>query len=276
MIDIYYINLDQAIDRKKSLEENLSKFKDDNFTVSRINAINVNYILENNIKGSIRDSEKACFLSHMKAIESSLGNENSCFIIEDDAMFGPSANLITNLEKNVDKNIDLIFTDICIPNIHDMIDLFFLRKECVHSKKLIYLDLKKLSAFAGTSAYLIPNKSKRKVFELIQKYKKLDLPYDLFLRQCIYKNNLNGVFIFPFLTSLSNDSLLTQNQLPEEKITDLTWDTFRRLMFVDSEMIDFDFMNLLSENIEKNFYDSQSENFTKILKVIVSEKFRSK
>ena len=69
-----------------------------------------------------------------------------------------------------------------------MIDLFFLRKECVHSKKLIYLDLKKLSAFAGSSAYLIPNKSKRKVFELIQKYEKLDLPYDLFLRQCIYKN----------------------------------------------------------------------------------------
>lgn len=47
-------------------------------------------------------------------------------------------------------------------------------------------------------------------------------------------------------------------------------------MFVDSEMIDFDFMNLLSENIEKNFYDSQSENFTKILKVIFSEKFRDK
>ena len=276
MIDVYYINLDQAIERKKNLEQNLSKFKDDNFKVIRVNATNVNYILENNIKGSIRDSEKACFISHTNAIKLSLENENACFIIEDDAIFGPSTKLITDILKNIDETIDLIFTDICIPDIHDMVNLFFLRKRCVKSKNFIYLDLLKLSAFAGASAYLIPNKSKKKVFELIQNYKKLDMPYDLFLRQCIYNNSLNGIAIFPFLTSLSKDSLFTQNQLSETKITDLSWDTFRRFMFADSEQIDFDFMSLLSENIEKNFYDSQSENFTKILKVILSEKFSLK
>jgi hypothetical protein len=84
------------------------------------------------------------------------------------------------------------------------------------------------------------------------------------------------VFIFPFLTSLSKDSELSQNQLPENKITDLTWDAYRRLMFVDSDLLDFDFMGLVSKVFETTYHDIQTENFTKKLKILLSKNFKYK
>ena len=58
--------------------------------------------------------------------------------------------------------------------------------------------------FAGSTAYIVNGKSKRKVYDALSAYTNVDLPYDLFLRQLAHRGALNIHSLFPFVTTLSD------------------------------------------------------------------------
>ena len=233
----FYINLDASIQRKSSIENNFAKYRKGHWSLDRISAVDVEYVNSHRIPGSIRDAEKACFLSHKKTILQNLDTDENIFILEDDAMFGRrTCETIENILNGIGElEWDIIFTDLVIPNIDAMANLLILRQKLVAQNRVRLLNPKNL-IYAGATAYIINKKSKRKIYDFLKSVKNLDIPYDLFLRRLIRKSNINGYVIFPFATSLSEFSESSNIQTAATRDENLIWDMYRRMVWLEGNI----------------------------------------
>jgi GR25 family glycosyltransferase involved in LPS biosynthesis len=126
-MDTYYINLESEEARRRSVEESFAQFGKG--TLNRVQAVDAGHVVSHAVPGGIRDPEKACILSHRCAIDLSRGDSDRSLIVEDDVRFGPSPFHLLGMLGNALDNFDVVFTDIGVGTLHDMIRLFFLRRE---------------------------------------------------------------------------------------------------------------------------------------------------
>lgn len=123
--------------------------------------------------------------------------------------------------------------------------------------------------FFGSTAYIVCAKSAQKIYNLLNDETVLDAPYDLFLRKLVYEKRLNAGVIFPFATSVSDDSELSDIQLPGTQKTDLVWNLFRKIVWASGNFINY---NALLEEID-NTNDRESRAFGIIWAAMVDPKF---
>lgn len=267
-----YINLDQQIERRNFVEDNFSHHVPANWALHRFTAIDSKYLPEG-LLGKLRDTEKACFLSHIGALEMAMTFAGDVLILEDDVWFGPSSiGLIDMARQSLGENEwDLLFTDLCIVNPRDMLDLFQLRKEWDNSKQVRLLDLSK-TMFAGATAYIVRQESKSKLLQALKRLTRLDAPYDLVLRHWIQQQQLTARGIFPFATSLSLYAESSQVQLKETEVTDACWNAFRRLVCVDANDLELT-VPALSATFGQDYRHKSTEVFANILALRLSPKF---
>ena len=274
MLNIFYINLDDATERRIALEECLNQFSSSDIQCHRISAYSKEYVEKNKIPGKIRSGEKGCFLSHQKAIQEALKYPGNALILEDDAMLGgETINVLNHFLPTIEQKIDILFTDLCVSDVNSMLQLFKLRRSMLGNGILEVLETKRIE-FSGATAYILNDGSKQKLLDILDTYNSLDLPYDLFLKSLILQDKLDSGFIFPFVTRLSPLSSQTQLQLDSDRLNNIAWDAFRKLMFFETKAIPDDILWDLDQ-IPNDFYDAQAEVFTKILRLILSENFKT-
>jgi GR25 family glycosyltransferase involved in LPS biosynthesis len=238
----FYINLDAATQRRRALEENFAQARKADWSLTRIAAIDAAYIETNDIGGSSTPPEKACFLSHKKALRESLDDDEAAFILEDDAMFGSdTCNIVEQLPEFA-KNTpwDIVLTDAVVPNVGDMCGLVSMRHELADKREIRLINLKGFS-FGGSTAYIVKGTSKKKLLDLIESQVEISEPYDLFLRRKIYDGELSGLLCFPFITSTSEFSVVSSVQSgnddkPSGKKADVIWGLFRKLTWIERDM----------------------------------------
>ena len=230
-----YINLERATTRRAQLEANWAEYGGSDWQLERFPAVDARYIEETGVPGSLRPGEKGCFFSHSAVIEMNRGASAPIFIVEDDMVLGKSAAATIGNFLNVCDGYDwdIAFTDLCIPLAPTMLDMVNLRHELADTGEVRLLDLKDF-AWAGSTAYLVNHRSLDKIAGLLAAHESLDLPYDLALRQMIYNRKLKGLVFFPFVTSLGDESDVSQIQ--QEGSTDLVWNAFRKLMWIDRDL----------------------------------------
>lgn len=230
-----YINLENAVERRAAIEANWAAYKGNDWQLERFPAVDTHYIEQHAVPGSLRPGEKACFFSHSAAIEMNRGATSPLFLMEDDMVLGPStADTVDNfLRVSGSYDWDIVFTDVCIPNPATMLDLIKLRHELAGSDSVRLLDLKDM-VFAGSSAYIVNHQSLDKLSGLLAQEEELNSPYDLVLRKLVYQKKLKALVFFPFVTSLSEDS--ETSQIQQDVSTDLIWNSFRKLVWVDREL----------------------------------------
>ncbi|MBU3568378.1 glycosyltransferase family 25 protein [Polynucleobacter alcilacus] len=273
MLNIFYINLDEANERRIVLEECLNQFSSSDIQCHRISAYNKDYVEKNKIPGKIRSGEKGCFLSHKKAIQEALEYPGNALILEDDALLGmETINVLKNYLPAIQQKIDILYTDLCVSDVNSMLQLFKLRRSMLRDGLLEVLETKRID-FCGATAYILNNGSKQKLLNILDTYSSLDLPYDLVLKSLILQDQLDSGFIFPFITRLSPLSSKTQLQLDSDRLNNIAWDAFRKLMFFESKVPEDILRDL--EQIPNNFYDAQAEVFSKILRLMLSENFKT-
>ena len=83
-----------------------------------------------------------------------------------------------------------------------MIKLVRLRHKFAEKKKIRIMDLKNIW-FAGSTTYIINNRSKRRLYDILDSEININTPYDIFLRENIRGDKINGFVFFPFITSIS-------------------------------------------------------------------------
>ncbi|THC43813.1 glycosyltransferase family 25 protein [Massilia sp. Mn16-1_5] len=230
-----YINLERATGRRAQLEANWAEYGGSDWQLERFPAVDARYIEETNVPGSLKPGEKGCFFSHSAVIEMNRGATAPIFIVEDDMVLGQStAATINNFLGVCDSyDWDIAYTDVCIPLPQTMLDLVKLRHELTDSGEVRLLDVKDFP-FAGSTAYLVNHRSLDKLAGLLAQEEELNYPYDLVLRRLIYERKLKGLVFFPFVTSLSDESNVSQIQ--QSVSADVIWNGFRRLMWVDRDL----------------------------------------
>ncbi len=178
---------------------------------------------------------------------------------------------ILNRTLATSRNVDILFTDLAITSIESMLSLFRLRRD-FQGDAVAVGDCREIH-FAASTAYVLPDvESKQKVLAALKSFDSLDLPYDLAIRNMIVAGELSASFIFPFITSLSPESRRTQIQPEIESLTNVVYDTFRKLMFNESALIH---TTLLDEVncVPEDFYDREATIFAGIWKLMLSRKF---
>jgi hypothetical protein len=153
-----------------------------------------------------------------------------------------------------------------------MVDLIRLRRECAATGRVSLLDLSKM-AFGGSTAYLVNGRAKRKVAALLASATRLDVPYDLFLRQLFREKRLAGYVFFPFVTSLSEFAESSQVQSVDAAATDLIWNTFRKLVWLNRSVEE---QRAALAQIESRLCDEESRLFAPIFAAMTSKNYRPK
>jgi len=269
-----YINLDAATGRRAFVEGNFADCSHREPAIERVSAVDIATVEANGTPGSNRPGEKACYLSHLKALRRSLEHDEDVLIAEDDVLFAPgSTATIEGVAPAFEgQDWDLVFTDICVPRPRAMVHVFGLVKQARLKGELYYLPLKGDFFFAGATSYIVNRNSKRKLLDLMEQ-QPLDRPYDLAIRDHIAVGKLTAYVILPFATSLSKHGDSSQIQADSFAPTEFAWNSFRRLMWQGRDL-----PALLTDarKIDADFHDDEAEVFSTILKAGLSDGFGQK
>lgn len=275
-MDCVYINLDSKVERRQNIENNFNLVKrGDSDALTRFSAINTDYVKSKSIKGNLRDTEKACFLSHKMALKQSLSVDAHTLFMEDDIVLGSSTFEAVDkiIEENPKINWDILYLEVCVPDVLTMLKLIKLRNGLINSKNhSVMIDLRQF-VYAGATAYIVNKNSKQKLFNAVDKLKLLDVPYDLVLRNMVMESRFLGFVVFPFLSSFSNDAFDSDIRLDYEKLTDLAWILFRKLVWIER---DIDADSHLYEKLKLAITTPESDALSTIISAVTSEKFVNK
>ena len=153
---------------------------------------------------------------------------------EDDVLFGkrtwPALAEFIKFAADTHVQWDILFTDVGVPEVADMLELLRLRRQLAPDDKVTYIDLKSLR-FYGSTAYLVNKDSAATLHAAVARYGVIDLPFDLFLRQLVNASALRAIVAFPFITSVSDEAATSAIQSPETAATDLIWNQYRRMVW---------------------------------------------
>jgi GR25 family glycosyltransferase involved in LPS biosynthesis len=236
-MDCLYINLARETKRRENLEKNFDLFKKQGWDLSRIEATSADDVRDRDVMGRLTPNEKACCLSHIEAVKASIAVGGHVMILEDDAEFGPhSCAIIDQIISSLPSDgWDVLFTDIGPGNEHYMIELLQLRRRLIRENQFKVLSLKGVF-FGAATAYIINEKSKEKVLKGIAANEIFNVPYDLILRNLVFKDELRGFVLFPFATTLSDEALRSQIQQERTKYSDLILTLFRKAVWFDRDL----------------------------------------
>lgn len=270
-MDCFFINLDRQAQRRAELEASFAKNNDKNWRLSRFSAVDANSLDPELNIGSLTPNEKACFLSHRSVIENNLQQTAPFFVLEDDVCFGKDTFHIIELFMQSQNNAewDLIFTDVCVPGIVDMLDLLKKRRLLAANGKVELIDLSQLW-FAGATAYIVNHRSAGKLHALLAEAASLNIPYDLYLRNLIRAQKLRAFTFFPFLTTLAESSDQSQIQHSSSELTEHILNTYRRMIWQERDA------NAYRPTLDKlinNFCDAELADFGMLISLFASDKF---
>lgn len=268
----FYINLNKETNRRSEIEKNFLDNKSHEWSLTRFSAIDTDFVKKNKIQGKLKDSEKACFLSHKFVVKENIKSQSPIFILEDDTIFGKNTCKILDnfFKKSNNFDWDILFTDIIVPQPTQMIELAIMRNELSKKKTIEFINLTKFN-FAGTMGYIINSKSIEKFFNLLEINGLLNIPYDLFLRKLIFENKLKGFVTFPFITSMSKEGYLSQIQ--EKSSADLVWHAFRQMIWLERDIKN---VEPILKKIEDEICDENSKQLSTIISACISKNFISK
>jgi GR25 family glycosyltransferase involved in LPS biosynthesis len=243
----FYINLDRSSQRKEEIKTQLEQLQllsqYSRFPAADGNVLNLE-------RSSIRSGEIWCFTSHYLLLEKNSNQTHHLHIIEDDVILSratkPTLQMLLN--SNVLDNFDIIFTDTCIPfdllDIREYKTLFDSSVEKDESgrtiaiKKIQFIDLKE-SYIASTSSFLVHKNAIAKLHNILQQEMKIGLhkPLDFFIRDKIREGLIRAACIFPFITSIRLDHLVTTtvSERSEHDLSLLALSLLRHSFFIECD-----------------------------------------
>jgi len=269
-----FINLDSRQDRRDFLDANFAANRLPGWRLERIAAFDAAHVEKKKVPGILRAAEKACFLSHVKALERSQADPHHTMILEDDAMFGKEscASIEGALGVFPDSDWDIIYTDVIILHAHLMVRLLSLRRELGATGEQQLLNLADLP-FTAASAYVVNSRAKARLLNLVAEVGDLDINYDLYLRKLITEGKIRAFVTFPFVTTISALADTSNIQTDDTALSDAVWYAFRRLVWLHRDLAAA--MNPL-QAVRADFVDAESAAIARLVELILSPKFVGK
>ena len=229
----FYINLDEAKERRLSLEQNFDRFAPSDWSLQRFPAVDTQAVQTRKLTGRLRPTEIACGVSHLDLMREKRTESEPFLILEDDVLFGPhSCKVISEAVALLEQkeNWDVLFPDLCIAQIGVMAELLSLRRQLLREGRFRLVDPSRW-AFSSATSYILHPRAIPKI--LSAQPRDWTLPYDLLLRQLVQEGRLRARCIFPFALSLEETSNASTITPGDETRTGFIWYLFRRMIWRD-------------------------------------------
>lgn len=230
-----YINLDHAVERRAAIEASFDRAARPGWGLTRFQAIDTGYVDAQSIDGIRSTREKACFLSHKALIEAHDSRAGHLLVLEDDVEFGLATCEVVDgfLQNNAGGEWDLLFLDVCVIGVEDMLKLYFNRHALMNERRIVPLDLAQLPFF-GTNAYIVNARSVQKLLACLDAGIPVDVEYDIYLAEQIRQGHLKATVLFPFITTLSEHATKSQIQPSAMEKVNHIRSLFRNLVWLES------------------------------------------
>lgn len=260
-MDVIYINLDRATDRRAATEASFAAHNRLGWKLHRQAAVDKQTIGPTQYGTRISQGLKGLALSHRAAVTWATRLSGHVMIAEDDIQFGPTS--LEVIEAAIrgarPDSWDILFTDVCIPDPVTMMQLLRLKK--TNGDNVALMDLRAIP-FAGTTGLIINAAAKSKYLALIRSDEHLfSLPIDLLIRQFVLHGLIRAHCIFPFPTSLSEFSESSEIQAAGD-IDNLLWNAFRKAIWLHA---DRDAAANVVNRVPENCYDPDALLLGKII-----------
>jgi GR25 family glycosyltransferase involved in LPS biosynthesis len=280
----FYINLDSSPNRKEEIVTQLEQLQLLS-QYSRFSAADGNVLNFKN--SSLRAGEIGCFTSHYLLLEKNLTQTQHLHVIEDDVILSqatkPTLQMLLN-SKLLD-NFDIIFTDTCLP-----FDLFKIRAyktlfdssvgkdesgRLISVKEFTVIDLKE-SYIGATSSFLVHKNAIAKLYNILQQEMKIGLhkPLDLFIRDKIREGLISAACIFPFITSIRLDHLVTStiSERSEHDLSLLALSLIRHSFFIECDWAKCN--QLIVDHFIPNKQDMHQTLLSFVFNFVLSDRFK--
>jgi GR25 family glycosyltransferase involved in LPS biosynthesis len=229
----HYINLDDATGRRANLEAAYRAVNPAGWELVRIAGSGPG--AAGGLPGTASLAEKACWLSHRRAIEASLDDDGAVLVVEDDVRFSARSFYVLAALAGADTEWDILFTDVILTNADSMVSFARDWPQLARAGNFRLHDLASIP-FVGAAGYVVRNASKRKVLAALDSLPPFDRAYDVALADLIRDGVLAGRGVFPFLTAPSADADVSAIQPSRLQLRDQMINAFRRLMFADRDL----------------------------------------
>jgi hypothetical protein len=182
----------------------------------------------------LRPAQYGCWLSHLQAIEQSVGSESHLHVLEDDALLGPSLRDLPAFAEIVEAGSngdwDILYLDATLVEVPDM-QVMFEWTQLAREKNTVHIHQvpAEFSVF-GTHSYVVNGRRKRFVLEFLQNHLDAGNSIDGILAYGIQHGDLQAHITAPFVTS-SHDLGLASSVASGTDDAYLAWFLFRRLCF---------------------------------------------
>lgn len=216
-----YINLDRATERRGYMEAHFAELAPPGVTLTRTPAIDASEAAS--APGGASATEKACFLSHLKAIRELHDGRSHLLVLEDDVILSPAA---FTAPLQAAGNWDLLLLDAAIGDIRLWPALEARRQAA--GGAIGFLDLSAMQ-FASAAAYVVNGTSKEHVLAAFATTP-MNAPYDITMRALVHAGRLRACLAFPFVSSIAAFSDKTSQIRTPTPVDELS-NAFRRRIF---------------------------------------------
>jgi GR25 family glycosyltransferase involved in LPS biosynthesis len=264
-----FINLDSSTSRRHHMEAELRKYQlQDRY--ARFPAVDGRALT--GAQGAISAGERACFQSHVRALESAKAANGTVHILEDDVVLSLQLEqIISGFDAGgMFDYFDLIFTDIALG-----LDILLLRRlktlfdayRQSQRPKFDVLDFNNVYQ-AGFQSYLVPRKSLDKVLSALRRG--LDagpnVPIDIFVRRDAQEGRLRLGCIFPFVTSVQLGDAATTTLADRAQNTEITREIVALLRY--SFFVGRD-LKAIPESLLTRLYAARGDDYDRLITAVL-------
>ncbi len=233
----FFINLADAAARRTALVAGFAAHRLPGWELARVEAVSAAAVEAAAVPGKLSWREKACFLSHRRALDAAAAVDGPSWIMEDDVAFGADSFRLIDAftAKQAETGWDILFTDIGIADLDQGLRLIDKGRKFLADRQAGLLELQPVN-FTAAASYVVAASAKAKLRALLAEDAAPDLPYDLFLCRAVRTGRLRAACIFPFATTLSELSDRSQVQPEDAAATDLPLAAFRRALWFNRDL----------------------------------------
>lgn len=232
-IEGVFINLDRSPERRAGMERQIGEAGLP-YGIERLAA--VDGANRSDRPAGLNPGQHGCWLSHLLAIEGSLGRSAHLHVLEDDALLGAALPILPDVVGSLDSGSrgewDVLYLDATLIEPMDMCHVYGWAKTARQDGSVRVRALPREFTVYGTHSYVVNASRKAAVLDFLKRYLGSGRPIDNVLAYAIQSGALRAFITTPFMTSAADHSLeRTVGESGDQRF--LAWQVFRRLCFHD-------------------------------------------
>jgi Glycosyltransferase family 25 (LPS biosynthesis protein) len=184
----------------------------------------------------LNGGQYGCWLSHLKALEQSIGREHHIHIMEDDALISSALPILPDVVQSLDSGSagewEILYLDATVLEILDMCQIFGWSKTARDDSTVRVRALPQVFTIYGLHSYVINSARKAFVLDFLKRHMAQARPIDNVMAYGIQSGQLRAFMTTPFMTAGSDLGLSsTIGERRDDRF--IAWQIYRQLCFYD-------------------------------------------